>query len=302
MKTQILLMLTLLLSFCIQLVAQQHPLVGTWQMISSKVIDVDGNEILQDNSNAREIKIITPTHFMFIAHDIKDDSLIFKGSIAGTVNVEGDRYIESPIYSSAEEYNHFKTNFSWQVDGDQFIQRGTITLADGSKVILKELVFQRVNSTEQYVENPSVGVWDQLSSSYTLADGTQESHTNAIATRFQIITSTHWMRISHRNNEFENAMGGRYTLENVSEEVNLEDFAPGYGGKHTSEITKLYPQLEYASFSVNPEEKYEFIQRVEDDKLYISGFGKDAEGNKILSFEDIFQKVNSHANGTTLLK
>ena len=55
----------------------QHPLVGTWNMISVKGIDADGNRFFLDTTSVKETKIITPTHYMLIAWDVESDSLIF---------------------------------------------------------------------------------------------------------------------------------------------------------------------------------------------------------------------------------
>lgn len=60
---------------------------------------------------------------------------------------------------------------------------------------------------------PHVGTWNQLSSSFAMADGTKGSHTNATHIHYQIITPTHWMRIILHNNQFKNAFGGTYTME-----------------------------------------------------------------------------------------
>ena len=42
----------------------QHPLVGTWNMISVKGVDADGKRFFLDTTSVKETKIITPTHYM----------------------------------------------------------------------------------------------------------------------------------------------------------------------------------------------------------------------------------------------
>ena len=61
---------------CVTLCAQ-HPLVGTWEMVTIKGIDANGEKFSSDTSAIREIKIITPTHYMLIAQDVEGDSLVF---------------------------------------------------------------------------------------------------------------------------------------------------------------------------------------------------------------------------------
>lgn len=130
-------------------------------------------------------------------------------------------------------------------------------------------MFRRVNGKTSYPDNPANGAWDQLSSSYTLADGKKESHTRETATRFHIITPTHWMRISHRNSKFENAMGGTYTMQG----------------------NKVYPSVEFASCPIIPGGKYELTERVDGDRLYVSGVSLLKNGSQFI-WDDVFQKVS----------
>lgn len=266
MKTKYFILTVLLLSG-LNVVAQ-HPLVGTWEMVSLEFTDFDGKKVSLHPATAREIKIITPTHYMLIAHDVIGDSLVFNRSHAGTVKFDGDKYIESPIIASWENHKPLSRPFSWKVEGDKFIQWGIITREDGKTATLHELVFQRLNGKVSYPQNPSNGTWDQLSSHYTQPDGKKESHTRATATRFHIITPTHWMRISHRDNKFESAMAGSYSMAG----------------------NKVYPTIDFASFPISPDGKAELTQSVAGDKLFVSGTLLFKNGKK-LTWEDEFQRV-----------
>lgn len=75
----------------------QHPLTGTWELISTKGVSVDCDPFVIDTASVREIKIITPTHYILIAHDVDGDSLVFNRSYTGKVFVDGDRYTENPL-------------------------------------------------------------------------------------------------------------------------------------------------------------------------------------------------------------
>ncbi|MEO5599870.1 MAG: hypothetical protein ABIR06_02980 [Cyclobacteriaceae bacterium] len=266
MKKKYLILTGLILS-SLQVFAQ-HPLVGTWQMVSMKGTDFDGKKISLTTSMAREIKIITPTHYMLIAHDVKGDSLVFSRSHAGLMHFKENQFIETQKIASWDNPEPASLPFHWKVEGDKFIQSGKITRADGKTAMLEELVFERIKGKASYPGNPSNGTWDQLSSRYTLGDGKEESHTNKTATRFQIITPTHWIRINHRNNKFESAMAGTYRMEG----------------------NKVYSLLEQASYPIKEGEKFEFTQRVEGDKLYISGKAVLQDGNTLI-WDDVFQKV-----------
>lgn len=246
----------------------QHPLVGTWEMISMKGTGYDGKAFFADTTTLREIKIITPTHYMLIVHNIKNDSLVFNRSHAGTVRFEGNQYIECQRTVSWADLKPVDLRFDWKVEGDKYIQSGTLTRADGKTATLEELIFHRVKTIHSYHDNSSNGTWDQLSSSFTFPDGTQGSHTRETATRFQIITPTHWGRISHRNNKFESAVAGTYSME--GDQIN--------------------PVMEVASFPINSNLKGMWLHRVEGDKLYVSGQVVYENGKK-QTWDDVFQKV-----------
>src|SRR5687768_16695902 len=59
MKTKCLLLTALLMSSLN--VFAQHPLIGTWEMVSLEFTDFDGKKISMTPATAREVKIITPT-------------------------------------------------------------------------------------------------------------------------------------------------------------------------------------------------------------------------------------------------
>jgi hypothetical protein len=266
MKTKYTLLTALLIS---SLCANgQHPLVGTWEMISIKGTDYDGKPFFADKTRMREIKIITPTHYMLIAQDVKGDSLVFNRSHAGTVRFEGNQYIECQRIASWDSLKPVDLAFNWKVEGDKFIQSGTLTRADGKTARLEELVFQRVTPPSSYPKNPSIGTWDQLSSSFTLPDGKKGMHTRETATRFQIITPTHMMRMSHRGNKFESATAESYTMKG----------------------NRIHSMLETASFAFSRDYQAELIHRVEANKLYASGKVVFADG-KTLTWDDVFEKV-----------
>jgi hypothetical protein len=264
MKTKFL-FTVLLFCFSLQLFAQ-NPLVGTWEVVSLKGTDSDGSKISFDGSQFKETKIITPTHYFLFTQRKQGDSLVFDKAIAGTIRVEGNKYIETPVYFSQEGIGKSKLNFTYKLDGDRFIQSGTITLPDGKVATLDELVFQKVNGKS--AKNPAIGTWNNLSSTGVNANGQKTSHTNATHIRFQTITPTHWMRISYKDNKFENAMGGTYRMVG----------------------NKMYPNFEMLSFPAPAALKVELTQRMEGNKLYWSGIINSV--NEKRTFEDEYEKVN----------
>ena len=246
----------------------QHPLTGTWEMISIKGVNAAGEKFFNDTATVREIKIITPTHYILIAQDVENDSLVFNRCYAGTIRLDGDKYVEEPTLSSAGIFDNVKTDYTWKVQGDKFIQSGTFTRPDGKKITLDEMVFRKVKTQQSYDANPTNGAWELLTSSYTNVDGSKESYTNETAECLNVITPTHWMYISCRDKKFESAMGGTYTIKG----------------------NKYYPTLDYRSFPKNLLGKLELTEKIHGDKLYISGVSVYPDGKK-LTWEDVFQKA-----------
>jgi hypothetical protein len=268
MKTRSFLLTTLVMS-SVQLFAQL-PVVGTWELVSMKGTNFAGEPTFVDASMEKVMKIITPTHYMLIAHNVKGDSLIFNRSHAGDVILNGNKYIETLKTASWDGLIPTTCTFYWKVEGDKLIKYGSIACEDGKTATQEMMVFKRVNGATSYPNNPANGTWDQLSSSFTLPDGKQGSHTRETATRFQIFSPTHWFRMHHRDGKFESVMAGPYTMK----------------GK------KLFPELEAASFPINKQDKVELNQRVEGDKLYVSGKLVYQNG-KIMTWDDVFQKVEA---------
>lgn len=249
----------LFLGFALQLFAQ-NPLVGTW---------------VAKTDSVEEIKIFTPTHFMFLIRPVNSDTVTSGGG--GTYTIKGNKFTEhlqtpdfTDFFVNQEPYKKLKAEYDYKIEGDKLSQKGTFIVSDTEKYPIDH-TFVKVKPANSYPKNPGIGTWNQLSSTYWGPDGKKESHTNATATRFQIITPTHWMRTSTRNKKLENQMGGTYTMTG----------------------DKMYPTLEYASYKINKTDKVEITQRVEGDKMYWTGIIKDAAGKTNFTFEDVFQRVNS---------
>lgn len=76
------------------------------------------------------------------------------------------------------------------------------------------------------------------------------------------------MRISHRDNKFESAMAGSYSMTG----------------------NKVYPTVDFASFPISADGKAELTQSVKGDKLFVSGILLFNNGKKF-TWEDEFQRV-----------
>lgn len=249
----------------------QHPLVGTWQLISMKGIDRDGKNFSVNNSSVKEIKIITPTHYIEIEHVVKGGSTVFEHCQVGSAKVQGSKLIERsfPGLSNLGD-DSVKSDLSWRLVGDKCIQSGTIVFPDGTNMVIESMVFQRVKAAPASItNNPLVGTWSQLSSDFTLPDGTKGSYTNTTHSRLYVLTPTHWVTIDHDGKKFENSVAGTYQLKG----------------------NKLIPTTTVASYPIVEEFKYDITERFEGNKLYVHGTRVGPDGKKLI-WDEVFQRVN----------
>jgi hypothetical protein len=240
---------TLLFFCCALQLFGQNPLVGTWERKTDFI---------------QATKIITPTHWAIFIDSINTHA--FVRSHGGTYTISDKKYIEYLDVASWDNKGELSfTDFSYKVEGDKFYQNGTLILSDGSVVPIDE-VWVKVSSATSNPSYPAIGAWNLVSSSFTWGDGKKD---NAIFTRFEIISPTHWMRISHRDHEFESAMGGTYTV----------------GGNKAS------MKVGFASFPINKIEKVEATDKVSRDKRNSTGIITAPGGKTIATFDDVYKKA-----------
>lgn len=266
MRTVILLMLTTALA-CVEVVAQ-HPLVGTWEMISVKGIGADGEAFFFDTTAVKETKIITPTHYMLIAWDTDGDSLIFNRTMAGKVSLDGNKYIEIPTQASVQIFDNVKADFFWKLDGDLFTQSGTIIRPDGKKVVLEELIFKRVTDIESASANPAIGTWKQISGNHITAEGTKNSSFGKSDEGLLLVTPTHWMRMDHRNQKFAGVLYGTYTQDGDT----------------------VVNNIVYSTYPLKDNDRFSSMTKINGKKVQVVSTRVSLEG-KPETFYDIFERI-----------
>jgi hypothetical protein len=245
----------------------QHALTGTWQLIKTTGVNADGEKFSLDTTQVREIKIITPTHYMLIAHDVDGDSLTFNRCYAGKVTVTKNQYIETPLMSSLQIVDNVQTDFTWKLEKNHFIQSGTVIRPDGKKVQV-ELVFSKVTNQKPNPAHPAIGTWNILSSSLTTPDGRKVVEKSPDVQIMEVITPTHWMGISYRKNKFENAMYGTYSLKQ----------------------NKLYPEMHFSLLKMEKPKQFELTVQAEGDKLKVNGLLVNSFGTS--TWEDICERMH----------
>lgn len=90
-----------------------HPLEGSWQLLSGEVNE-QGQQLDYANAQMQGVKIISGQQFSFISH--KDGK--FYAAAAGSIQVEGQNYSETPKYASYPPMIGETYQFSFKLEGD----------------------------------------------------------------------------------------------------------------------------------------------------------------------------------------
>ncbi|MDP2562495.1 hypothetical protein [Psychrobium sp. 1_MG-2023] len=109
--------------------------VGTWQLLSGEYVDHNGELINYADLKLKSLKTINANHFSFITKSGDE----FWSAGAGTYQVEGNLYIETPIHTSYKIPANQQYTFSFELKGDKWYS----SRFDGKKRVEYE-VWQRV--------------------------------------------------------------------------------------------------------------------------------------------------------------
>lgn len=101
--------------------AKKTPLDGTWELVA-------GQQLPQ---GAREIKIISGGHFIFAAYDTEKGELL--GTGGGTYILTGSSYTEHVDFGDRISAGVVGKDqqFTAKIDGDTFVQAGTLSNGKG---------------------------------------------------------------------------------------------------------------------------------------------------------------------------
>ena len=120
-----------------------NPLAGAWTLVSSNNTNAEGEYVIFDKSNTRQIKILTPNHFMFITERIENGKNNFVNAAGGRYELDGNKYIEYIDYASWEDIRDAKAEFTWRIDNDRWYHTGIIYVPQGENILIEE-VWERV--------------------------------------------------------------------------------------------------------------------------------------------------------------
>lgn len=104
----------------------QVPLIGTWELVSATSTTGD-TTTSTFNPRVKMIKIINPTHFAFLSHDIsgvKDSATATFTAGGGAYTLVDSVYTEHLDYFVTKEWEGGKFEFVVKISGDTLVQKG----------------------------------------------------------------------------------------------------------------------------------------------------------------------------------
>ena len=110
--------------------AKQSQLDGTWALVSGQQLP----------KGARDIKIISEGHFIFVAYDTESGKPLYTGG--GTYILNGSSYTEHVDFASdliSAGLVGKDQAFTVKVDGDTFTQSGTLSNGKGLSEVWKRI-------------------------------------------------------------------------------------------------------------------------------------------------------------------
>jgi hypothetical protein len=99
------------------------PIQGTWKLLTGTLIEKGDTTVTHYTKNLSFIKIINDTHFAFLQHDTRKDSVNFSAG-GGRYELRGNNYTEHLEYCSAKEWEGHDFNFTLTIHGDTLTQKG----------------------------------------------------------------------------------------------------------------------------------------------------------------------------------
>jgi hypothetical protein len=136
MKLSVLLSISLLFCTAISFAQNKMQLVGTWKLVSGKVMMGDST-YPYDAKTTNAIKIVTPTHFAVISHNTSDD--VFQHAAVGTIQMDSKNYTEHIMYGNSKDMLGKDAKFTYHIEGDKWYIKGGI-----ENMMMFDEVWQRV--------------------------------------------------------------------------------------------------------------------------------------------------------------
>ncbi len=171
--------------------AQNLKIQGAWKMLER-----NGQKV---PAHLSQIKLITPTHFMWTMSDNQGN--IMNGA-GGTYTLKGNKYAEmiTLVLPGMKPYYNYQAEFELSVDGNRMTQKGYVRDWEITEI------WERIEPATDAKGPNILGTWK------VLAVG--DAKTPSYYTNIKLITATHfmWLWADNQGNVI-NGAGGTYTLE-----------------------------------------------------------------------------------------
>jgi hypothetical protein len=92
-------------------------------LLTGNLIEKGDTTVTDYTTHLSFIKIINDSHFAFLQHDTRKDSINFSAG-GGRYELNGDKYTEHLEYCSAKEWEGHEFNFTVTIKGDTLVQQG----------------------------------------------------------------------------------------------------------------------------------------------------------------------------------
>jgi hypothetical protein len=123
--------------YCHACSQQPSPLIGTWKLLKGTTIEGKDSTVIDYTQGQEMIKIITPTHFAFLRHDLSHG----KDSTTAVYSAGGGR-AQHLDYLELREWENHSFEFEYSIKNDTLTTKG-LEKVDGAGI-------NRIN-IEQYI-------------------------------------------------------------------------------------------------------------------------------------------------------
>lgn len=102
------------------------PIVGTWKLLQGMVIEKGDTTVTDYTKAVSFIKIINPTHFAFLQHDLTKGKGSNPSFVAGggSYTLKGNEYTEHLEYCTARNWEGNSFNLKISIKNDTLVQKG----------------------------------------------------------------------------------------------------------------------------------------------------------------------------------
>ena len=106
--------------------SEQHEIIGTWRLLTGMTIENKDTTLVDYTKGQELIKIISPTHFSFLRHDLnngKDSTATFVAG-GGRAEITASKYIEYLDYCNYRDWEGGKFEFEYSIINDTLVIKG----------------------------------------------------------------------------------------------------------------------------------------------------------------------------------